>query len=62
VRIKTGTVQEDRTAYGNRFYIQIEDTQTNDNSDLRDLVGKEITVVIGETQPTAFNAAKESLK
>lgn len=36
----TLTVQEDKTAYGNRFYIQVEDSESNDNEDLRQFVGK----------------------
>lgn len=47
MKIKIGTVKEDVTAYGNRFYIQIEDSKTCDNSDLRDMVGKEFAVIIG---------------
>lgn len=46
MKIKIGTVHEDRTCYGNRFYIEIEDTTTNDNSNLRGLVGKKVAVVI----------------
>ena len=53
MKIKKGTVHEDKTAYGNRFYIQIEDSITEDNIiedniDLRELVGKTVTILVGE--------------
>jgi len=34
------TVVEDKTCFGNRFYIQLEDSEFNDNSAVRDFVGK----------------------
>lgn len=34
-------VKEDVTSYGNRFYIQLIDTEENDNSFFRELIGKE---------------------
>lgn len=48
MKIKLGTVLRDRTAYGNQFYIQIEDNKVNSNGDLSDLEGKKVTVVIGD--------------
>ena len=40
------TVVEDKTCYGNRFYLQLEDTVGNDNSEVRSLVGKTMQVTI----------------
>lgn len=48
MKIKIGTLHEDKTCYGNRFYIQIEDSKDNDNRDLKELDGKKVSVVIGE--------------
>lgn len=48
MKIKIGTVKEDVTAYGNRYYVQIEDQLGNNNSDLSDLVGEKVTVVVGD--------------
>lgn len=50
MRIKIGTVREDITAFGNRFYIQVEDTKTSSNLDLKELVDKEVLVIIGPTK------------
>lgn len=47
MKIKTGTVYRDGTCYGNKYYIQIEDSAIEDNEDLIDWVGKEVTIVIG---------------
>lgn len=49
MKIKLGTVREDVTCYGNRFWIQIEDSSTEDNRGLKSLVDKPVTVVIGES-------------
>lgn len=46
-KIKLGTLKKDITAYGNKYWIQIEDTRTSDNSDLENFVDKKITVLIG---------------
>ncbi len=57
MKIKVGTVREDVTCFGNRFWIQIEDNSLEDNTDLRNWVGKEVTVVIGS--PSAQPLQKE---
>lgn len=46
MKIKLGTVKEDRTVYGNRFYIQIEDTQGTMHTDLRPIVDQRVCVII----------------
>ncbi|CAB4153076.1 hypothetical protein UFOVP610_43 [uncultured Caudovirales phage] len=46
MRIKLGTLKKDVTAYGNKYWIQIEDTKGCDNSDLEGFLDKKITVVI----------------
>lgn len=50
MKIKMGTVKKDSTAYGNSYWIQIEDSRTNDNRDLEKLVSKPVAVVIGDVQ------------
>jgi len=47
VEIKIGTLKKDVTAFGNKYWIQVEDQKT-DNSDLENLVDKKISVVIGD--------------
>lgn len=47
MEIKIGTLKKDVTAFGNKYWIQVEDQKT-DNSDLENLVGKKISVVIGD--------------
>lgn len=47
MKIKMGTVKKDVTAYGNKFWIQVEDNSNTSNSDLEHLVDKEVTVIIG---------------
>lgn len=47
MKIKNGTIKKDVTAYGNKYWIQIEDTETDFNDDLEVLVNQKITVVIG---------------
>jgi len=37
---KVLTIKEDITAFGNRFWVQIEDSSGDLNFDLRNLVGK----------------------
>lgn len=46
MKIKLGTLKKDETAYGNKYWIQIEDNKSCDNSDLEDFVNKQITVII----------------
>lgn len=46
MKIKFGTMREDVTVFGNRFYIQIEDSETNDNKDLREFLDKAVVVVL----------------
>ena len=46
MKIKIGTVHKDVTAFGNKYWIQIEDSKSNDNSDLHELVGKSVAVII----------------
>lgn len=48
MKIKIGTVQKDVTCFGNKFWIQIEDSKINDNHDLNSLVGKEVIVVFSD--------------
>ncbi len=50
MKIKIGTVEKDFTSYGNKYFIQIEDSSTNDNEDLGYLIGKKVTVVIGDVK------------
>lgn len=50
MKIKIGTVHKDSTAFGNKYYIQIEDTSTNNNSDLENLLYEKVTVVLGNAQ------------
>lgn len=52
MKVKIGTVKEDVTAFGNRFWIQIEDSSKNDNSDLKELVGKRVPVSVGTIEIT----------
>lgn len=47
MEIKIGTLKKDVTAFGNKYWIQVEDQKT-DNSDLENLVDKKISVVIGD--------------
>jgi hypothetical protein len=37
---KLVTVHEDITCYGNRFWIQVEDSECEDNKDLKEMIGK----------------------
>lgn len=46
--IKIGTVEKDGTAYGNKYYIQIEDTVGNDNRNLEKFVNKRVAVIIDD--------------
>lgn len=48
MKIKIGKVQKDLTAFGNKYWIQIEDNSVNDNSDVESLVGKSVSIVIGD--------------
>lgn len=48
MKIKIGTVHKDITAYGNKYWIQIEDNKSCSNDDLQALVDKQVSVVIGE--------------
>lgn len=47
MKIKLGTIKKDVTAFGNKYWIQIEDTAESDNSDLEFQVGCLATVIIG---------------
>lgn len=47
MKIKIGTIKKDPTAYGNKYYIQIEDNAICSNSDLEDILNEQVTVVIG---------------
>ena len=47
MKIKIGKIKKDATAYGNKYWIQIEDSSLTDNSDLEELVDKTVAVVIG---------------
>ena len=42
----TATVRKDLTAYGNKYYLQLEDTEINDNAEVDELVGKTMKVII----------------
>lgn len=46
MKFKKGTLKEDVTAYGNRFWIQIEDSENQDNKDLSGMVGRPVAVAI----------------
>lgn len=48
MKIKLGKIHKDPTAYGNKYYIKIEDTRLCDNEDLEKLVNKQVTVIIGD--------------
>lgn len=57
MRVKVGRIQEDVTAFGNRFWIQIEDALcTESNDHLKKLVGKLVHVCVDETpiEPLEF--------
>lgn len=41
-----GTIKEDITSYGNRFYIQLEDNKYNDHTFLRVLANKKYKLII----------------
>lgn len=45
------TLCKDVTSYGNRFYLQLEDSETEDHSFLRDYVGKEFKATVTLVQP-----------
>lgn len=40
------TIKEDVTAYGNRFSIQVEDTDDDNNYELKTYVGKRFKAII----------------
>lgn len=48
MKIKAGRIEKDVTAYGSKYSIQIYDSYSNDNSDLENLVGNMVSVVIGD--------------
>lgn len=48
MKIKVGTIKKDVTAYGNKYWIQIEDTYASDNKDLESAVDQTVSVVIGD--------------
>lgn len=39
-----GTVKKDVTAYGNKYWIQIEDSEVDDNSKFEPFVDKELNI------------------
>jgi hypothetical protein len=47
-QIKIGTVKKDATSYGNKYWIQIEDTNVCDNQSLDSLVDKPFTIIIAD--------------
>lgn len=61
MEIKKGTMKKDTTCYGNKYWIQIDDTVADDNSDLESLVDVKITVIIGKAEPRAKEASDDSL-
>ena len=50
MKIKNGTLKKDVTAYGEKYWIQIHDTNQDDNSDLQDMLNKKIIVVFDDKE------------
>lgn len=48
MKIKVGTIKKDITAFGNKYWIQIEDSEIDDNHDIEQLVDQVVTIVIGK--------------
>jgi len=44
--IKNATIQEDSTAYGNKFWIQCEDTNEENHSFLREVKGRKAKIIL----------------
>lgn len=57
MKIKYGTVRKDVTAFGNKYWIQIQDSIYDDNSDMEALIGEDVAVVIDVLKNTSVASA-----